>query len=194
MLGAKFLDLLKVIISRKNDANDVRPIDESACYNDDGTMDVELYNDYLERDEDEYRARRNTILSMLLFDKISSKRRKRARALERREKPDPPSKQSRIKQQKFFTDPLTGGVRAVTPRVSLWWILYIQDPQPDNSQWSKTFRKRFRLPYESFRQLLSMIDDEKETPDDCFYRWREGGVSNRKVSPIEELLVLGSLR
>lgn len=38
-----------------------------------------------------------------------------------------------------------------------------------------------------------MVDDEKETPDDCFYRWREDGVSNRKVSPME-LLVLGSLR
>lgn len=192
MLGAGFLDLLKVIISRKNDANDIRPIDESACYNDDGTMDVELYHDYLEREENEYHARRNTILSMLLWDKISSKRRKRARALQR-QKPDRPLKRSRIKQQKFFTDPSTGIVRAVTPRVSLWWILYIQDPQPDNSQWSKTFRKRFRLPYESFRQLLSMIDDEKETPDDCFYRWREDGVSNRKVSPME-LLVLGSLR
>jgi hypothetical protein len=127
MLGARFLDLLKVIISRKNDANDVRPIDESVCYNNDGTMDAELYNDYLEREEDDYRARRNTILSMLLLDKISSKRRKRARALQR-QKPLPPLKRSRIKQQKFFTDPSTGVVRAVTPRVSLWWILYIQDP------------------------------------------------------------------
>jgi hypothetical protein len=73
MLGAGFLDLLKAIISRKHNANNVHPIDESACYNDDGTMDAELYNDYLEREEDDYRARRNTILSMLLLDKISSK-------------------------------------------------------------------------------------------------------------------------
>jgi hypothetical protein len=48
MLGAGFLDLLQAIISRKHDANDVRPIDESACYNNDGTMDLELYNDDLE--------------------------------------------------------------------------------------------------------------------------------------------------
>ena len=184
---------MKAIIRRKYDPNDVRPIDESACYNDDGTMDLELYNDYLEREEDEDQARRTTILAMLHLHKTSSRRRKRAQAL-RRQKPDPPLKRrSRIKQQKFLTDPSTGAVRTVTPRVSLWWILYIQDPQPDNSQWSKTFRKRFRLPYESFKQLLCMVDDEKETPDDCFYRWREDGVSNRKVSPIE-LLVLGSLR
>jgi hypothetical protein len=35
--------------------------------------------------------------------------------------------------------------------------------------------------------------DEKETPDDCSHQWREVGVSNRKVSP-SELLVLGSLQ
>jgi hypothetical protein len=156
-------------------------------------MDLELYNDYLEREEDKDHARRTTMLLMLQLHKISSRSRKRVQACLQRQKPDPPLKRSRIKQQKFFTDPTTGVVRIVTPRVSLWWILYIQDPQPDNSQWPKTFRKRFRLPYESFLQLLCMVDDEKETPDDCFYRWREDGVSNRKVSPME-LLVLGSLR
>lgn len=150
MLGAGFLDLLKAIISRKHDANDVRPIDESACYNDDGTADLESYNDYLEREEDEDHARRTTILPMLQLHKISSRRRKRAQACLQRQKPDPPLKRSRIKQQKFFTDPTTGVVGTATPRVSLWWILYIQGPQPDNSQRSKTFRKRFRLPYESF--------------------------------------------
>ena len=184
MLGAGFLDLLKAIISRKYDANDICPIDESACYNDDGTMDPELYNDYLEREEDEDHARRTTILLMLQLDKISSIRRKRAQALHR-QKPDPPLKRSRIKQQKFFTDPSTGVVCTVTPRVSLWWILYMQDPQPDSSQWSKTFRKRFRLPYESFRQLLCMVDDEKETPDDYFYRWREDSVMATPPPAIE---------
>jgi hypothetical protein len=146
MLGAGFLDLLKAIIGRKHNANDVRPIDESACYKDDGIMEDELYNDYLEREEDEDHARRTTMSLMLQLHKISSRSRKRVQACIQRQKRDPPLKRSRIKQQKFFTDPTTGVVRTVTPRVSLWWILYIQDPQPDNSQWSKTFRKRFRLP------------------------------------------------
>ena len=35
-----------------------------------------------------------------------------------------------------------------------------------------------------------MINDGKDYPRDCFFLWRESGVSNRKVSPIE-LLVLG---
>jgi hypothetical protein len=119
MLGAGFLDLFKAIISRKHNANDVCPIVESACYNDDGTMDLELYNDYIERDEDEDHARRTTMLSMLQLHKISAERRKRAQACLQRQKPDLPLKRSRIKQQKFFTDPTTGLVCTVTPRVSL---------------------------------------------------------------------------
>jgi hypothetical protein len=61
MLGAGFLDLLKAIISRKYDANNVCPTDESACYHNEGTMDLELCNDYLEREEDEDHTRRTTI-------------------------------------------------------------------------------------------------------------------------------------
>jgi hypothetical protein len=92
MLGAGFLHLLKAIISLKYDANDVCPIDESACYNNDGTMDLELYNDELEREEDEDHARRTTILLMLQLHKILSTRRKRAQACSQRQKPDPPLK------------------------------------------------------------------------------------------------------
>jgi len=92
MLGAGILHLLKAIISRKHNANNVCPIDESACYNDDGTMDLELYNDYLEREEEEDHAMRTTMLSMLQLHKISSKRRKRAQACLQRQKPDSPLK------------------------------------------------------------------------------------------------------
>jgi hypothetical protein len=45
LLGAGFLDLLKAIISRKHDANDVCPIDESACYTNDGNMSAQLIVD-----------------------------------------------------------------------------------------------------------------------------------------------------
>lgn len=107
---------------------------------------------------------------------------------------EPPTKQARMQHPKFCTDPTTGNPRSVTPKLSLWWILYMQDPQPDNPQWAKTFRKQFRLPYNSFLHLLQMVENERAVSGGMFHRWRvDGTCKNRKVSPIE-LLVLGSLR
>ena len=105
-----------------------------------------------------------------------------------------PNKWARMQHTKFFTDPTTGNPRSVTSKLSLWSILYIQDPLPNNPQWTKTFRKQFRLPNHTFLHLLQMVDHERKVLGGMFHRWRADGVcKNRKVSPIE-LLVLGSLR
>ena len=88
-------------------------------------------------------------------------------------------------------------MKRVTPRLSSWWLDYIENPEPDCPSWNKIFRQRFRLPYESYLQILEWV-----TGDDCdelFDRWRTeadgytGRKNNKKVSPIE-LLLLGSLR
>ena len=99
---------------------------------------------------------------------------------------EPPYKRARMQHTKFFTDPTTGNPRSVTSKLSLWSILYIQDPLPNNPQWAKTFRKRFRLPNHSFLHLLQMVDHERKVLGGMvFHRWRAHGVcKNRKVSPV----------
>ena len=203
-MSKRFTESLKKMITAVNQVilktsrvlgpSDPRPIDESDCYNEEGSFNLNQYEEYIEREEEETVFKRNVCFLMLLVQLFEyCRRRRKAKAVRRRMLIKPPVKRARIRHPKFFTDPTTGVLRSVTPRVSLWWILYIQDPKPENAQWSKTFRRRFRLPYESFLTLLQMVNDEKDDPNDCFFRWREYGVSNRKVSPIE-LLVLGCLR
>ena len=110
-----------------------------------------------------------------------------------------PVKKIRVPRLLFFNDPTTGVRRPVTPKLSLWWLLYLQDPQPQCKNWSKAFRQRFRLPYNEFCKLLAMMRDSSN--DTYFQRWmtgeREGGCHSvrqkRKISPME-LLLLGSLR
>ncbi|KAI2507317.1 Plant transposon protein [Fragilaria crotonensis] len=109
---------------------------------------------------------------------------------------EPQPKKTRVRQIKTFTDPTSGVVVPMTARHSLWWILYIQDPKVDCPQWNKVFRKQFRLPYQSFLDLLAMIKKDGEHCD-FFERWHEERPDKQfrkiKASPIE-LLLLGSLR
>jgi len=109
-------------------------------------------------------------------------------------------KTARRHRPKFFIDPTSGVRRPMTPTLSLWWLLYIQDPQPECKHWSKTFRQRFRLPYHSFLSLLDRMNQD-DVLLQYFRRWKpaqaEGDSAlkmiKRKVSPME-LLLLGALR
>ena len=85
--------------------------------------------------------------------------------------------------------------------MSAWWEDYIEDPQPNNQHWAKEFRQNFRLTYASYVMILDMISSDKSEGlfdrwkqcDDSCYAQRENNKKNKKVSPIE-LLLLGSLR
>jgi hypothetical protein len=172
--------------------HDVRPIDECACYNDNGTFNDDNFQDYLHREEEEGAIKRKFMF--LLMDMIE------AASLSVADMPDtntgPPSKRSRRVQT--FVDPTTGVVCPMTPHQSLWWMMYVQDPKVDDAHWNRLFRTRFRLPYNSFLELLQMMQFENFDPgNDIFVRWRERKDEDSKkktrVSPME-LLVLGSLR
>lgn len=82
-----------------------------------------------------------------------------------------------------------GETKAGEPRESMWWFMYVQSPQPGVPRFEKTFRQRFRLPYQKFRELAEEIRTAS-----YFSRWTSAGdATNRRPSPIE-LLLLGSLR
>jgi hypothetical protein len=114
----------------------------------------------------------------------------------------PPAKKTRVHNPKFFVDPELGCPRPMIPTMSSWWMLYVQNPNPECKKWSKTFRSRFRLPYTSFVDLLNrlMLDHTdiilpkcRPTVNDdttCPFQHVYG---RSKISPVQ-LLLMGSLR
>ena len=148
---------------------DIRPIDECACYNEDGSFNASQFEAFLDRESDESSARMRVLF--LLLQLLTEARAKAALDLRAEAEAEPPHKKTRVRQVKTFSDPSTGVAVPMTARHSLWWILYIQQPKVDCPQWNKVFRKRFRLPYQSFLGLLAMMKDEKH--GDFFERWQE---------------------
>ena len=72
------------------------------------------------------------------------------------------------------------------PHQTYWGIHYINTPDLENSYFHTKFRKRFRLPHQSFLHLLSIVRES-----DHFHRW------HRKYSATDvrlSLLLLGALR
>jgi DDE superfamily endonuclease len=81
-----------------------------------------------------------------------------------------------------------GEEHSYVPTMSLWYSLYVNNPQIDNPRFLKIFRARFRLPYESFLELV-----EKMKPLPHFQRWQRCDATNVPAAPLP-LLLLGALR
>ena len=154
-------------------------------------------------------AQANLLLSLLVHHSIKQQQKKRDLSkrivVARRRRLaglTPPVKKIRLARRRFFLDPISGDWRPMTPKLSDWWVGYIQDPHPECRLWSKSFRLRFRLPYEEFVKLLKTMQEDDDRSDVYFRPWKtveletNGGHCRpppRKVSPIE-LLLLGTLR
>ena len=68
--------------------------------------------------------------------------------------------------------------------------MYIESPDLDNPGFHKNFRHRFRMPYATFEELVSMA---QESP--FFARWRSGStdITGQEAAPLS-LLNLCALR
>lgn len=183
--------------------------DEIDCCKQDknGISHEDQLDEFLDQEDNEDEAQRNLLLA-LMMSCVCEEEEKRVQQNKNQRRPSSAKKVGKKKAViprtrliKFFADPTTGILRPMTPKLSAWWINYIQDPAPQSPQWSKLFRSRFRLPYKSFKNLLQLLNDEG---GELFARWtttmapsgdgrrRRGGPIS-KISPIE-LLLLGSLR
>ena len=91
--------------------------------------------------------------------------------------------------KKYFLQVRTddGSLRQITPKDTLWYLLYVKEP-PRNNRIADLFRRRFRLPYGCF---LTLLDHIKQHPSFCAYR-RVDCVGYRSTEL--SLLLLGSLR
>ena len=106
----------------------------------------------------------------------------------------PPQQQREKKRRSpkgvaFYVDE-TGVRRVLPPRMSNWYGLYIENANIGNQCFEKKFRRRFRMPYTSFLELVEL------TKGSClFSRWRDDNhdAVGKKPAPIE-LLLLASLR
>ena len=103
----------------------------------------------------------------------------------------PPQKKRRLpKGVVWYTDE-EGVRRVLPPTMSLWYNLYVESANPSNPRFEKSFRRRFRLPYSNYLELVQWaIDSEK-----YFARWKPGKMDavGNPCAPIN-LLVLCALR
>ena len=83
----------------------------------------------------------------------------------------------------------TGNLVQATPRLTSWYLSYVSNPRKENEHWLNKFRRRFRLPY---AQFLDLVADAKAHPE-YFKRWMSKDAVGLESSPLE-LMILGALR
>jgi hypothetical protein len=78
------------------------------------------------------------------------------------EKSSQPRKHT-VKKDKFETFDENGNCIPLKPESTLWYSMYIMHPPLHKPKFFKKFRRRFRLPYHKF---LELVDIAKEATDD----------------------------
>ena len=81
-----------------------------------------------------------------------------------------------------------GIVKPLTWNKSIWYLNYIENPRPSEKKWNEKFRKRFRMPYESFIELGMMAEASPK-----FDRWKKKDAVGQRAAPTR-LMLLGALR
>jgi hypothetical protein len=92
-----------------------------------------------------------------------------------------------------------GVLLPLPPTMSLWYSLFCQDGCKElTPRFEVKFRRRFRLPYDSYIMLLEQIKEDSLLPVSRFKRWRPGsysiGPSGKQSAAPLDLLLLTSLR
>ncbi len=170
-------------------------------FDENGEIVEDKFEEYLMQEDDEDERKGKVLLALTNMVQQTIKKRKRDASESERQR-NLQTKKTRIARPRWYTDPITRVRRKKTPKMSAWWEDYIEDPQPNNQHWAKEFRQNFRLPFASYVMLLDMISSDKseglfdrwtKALGDSCYKRGENNKKNKKVSPIE-LLLLGSLR
>ncbi len=81
-----------------------------------------------------------------------------------------------------------GEVEEILPTESLWYILYISNPNTDCHRFQQKFRRRFRMPHSTF---IGLVADDMA--GNWFHTWMGKSCTNKPSSPLG-LMILGSLR
>ena len=78
----------------------------------------------------------------------------------------------------------------LTPKQTFWYGAYVRGGSTQNLRQLKVFRRRFRIPYGEFKELLTELETSL-----IFKRWKPNNVDGAgdECSPLS-LLLLGALR
>jgi hypothetical protein len=96
----------------------------------------------------------------------------------------------------LYRDARDNKLKPLPPTMSSWYNLYCanhcEELTPD---FDVKFRRRFRLPYSEYKNLVGLCEEDSMKISGYFTRWRPGkaGATGQPVSPLE-LLVLTALR
>jgi DDE superfamily endonuclease len=149
-----------------------------------GFFDVEAFLELSKRKRRERRAR---AIQHLALDYILEE--EEARVAGNNNKP-PRAKRSCQKLVNVSMFDKDGNVVPLDPKYSTWYITYCSHPRLSAKHFHTLFRRRFRLPYKEYLQL---VEDARESG--LFVSWEQESkdAMGNLPSPME-LMVLGSLR
>ena len=100
----------------------------------------------------------------------------------------PTKKKRRAKAPILAKRTENGELEEIRPTESLWYILYISNPNTECNCFQEKFRCRFRMPHSSFIELVA---DAKT--GNWFPTWMGTSCTKKESSPLG-LMILGSLR
>lgn len=142
------------------------------CFNQDGQFNVDEYMKLREKRRQSLEETLETCFATAASDTTT---RKRHRTRDRRG------------QMPMKMD-VVGNMVPIDPRETIWWSIYVASPCLNNQSFVKKFRRRFRLPYD---QYLELVEDVRQS--ELFHKWTLTDATGKNASPIE-LLLLGTLR
>lgn len=145
------------------------------CFGDDGGIDVRSYLSYQQH------------MSNVALAAAAAASASKRLLDDQEESTASPSKRPRGPKKIFAYREEGGELEHLTPKDTVWYKLYVLHPMPEDEDWSKNFRSRFRLPYHCYVELLHEASQKKWFP-----RWARM-VDRKRSSPLE-LLILGALR
>ncbi|KAG7369524.1 DDE superfamily endonuclease [Nitzschia inconspicua] len=96
----------------------------------------------------------------------------------------------------LYRDEVDGQLKPMPPTMSSWYNLYCAEHCAElTPNFEAKFRRRFRLPYSEFQNLVDLCKQDSTSENGYFKRWRPGtaAADGKPGSPIE-LLVLTALR
>ena len=170
--------------------NDERPSSLRECEGRDRKVDPELYRQYKEKESDIEEAERNYFFAMgsqeeqedTTASSVQKSRSSKSTTNKRRKK----SCQS-LRPYYFDND---GKLKYLLPTETVWYFAYVrhENPIPPQSKLAVKFRRRFRMPYSTYLDLLQQVQAAQE-----FSRWQGCSAVGVKASPVG-LLLLGALR
>lgn len=150
------------------------------CIDDDGWIDPEAFLLYRRRSHDK--------MSTLLH-RVAQKKRALAGGCNDNHSGPEKKRVRRCKADNLEMFDASGNRVPADPTKSPWYLLYVT-PSAGNLQkkkFQKKFRRRFRLPYQQYRELLADLEQSGE-----FNRWLSKDATGRPSSPLS-IMLLGAL-